>query len=91
MSHGAQTEITSASITTSPPLIPTPTTKEFKYEPQKQEDDDDEDDYDDDDNFVEDEAIAYGRENVCPLASPYLMPCVFSTRNMASERMVICS
>jgi len=25
-------------------------------------------------NFVEDEALAYGRENVGPVASPYLMP-----------------
>jgi len=37
-------------------------------------DDDDDDEYDNDDNFVEDEAREYGRENVGPVARPYLMP-----------------
>jgi len=39
--------------------------------------DDGEDDYDDDYNFVEDEAREYGRENVGPVANPYLMPYVY--------------
>jgi len=40
----------------------------------------DDDEYDDYDNFVEDEAREYGRENVGPVASPYLMPYVYKTR-----------
>jgi len=76
MRRGTQTTVTSSSVTETPPPI-----KEFTYEPAKQErveedDDDDEDDYDEDDNFVEDEAREYGRENVGPVASPYLMPYV---------------
>ena len=90
----------SAPVTSSPlPLFPTTAIKEFKYEHPKKErvedDDDDEDDYDEDDNFIQDEARAYGRENVGPVACPYLMPYVykriFSTRNMASLKTVICS
>ena len=74
MRRGTQSVVTSASVTASPPPI-----KEFKYEPPKHEhveEDDDENDYDEDDNFVEDEAREYGRENVGPVASPYLMPYV---------------
>jgi len=44
------------------------------------DDDDDDDEYDDYDNFVEDEARKYGRENVGPVASPYLMPYVYKKR-----------
>jgi len=55
--------------------------KEFTYEPSKEErvddDDDDDDEYDDDNNFVEDEAHEYGRENVGPIASFYLMAYVY--------------
>jgi len=40
------------------------------------EEDDVEDEYDDDHNFVEDEALEYGRETVGPVVSPYLMPYV---------------
>ena len=99
MRRGSQTHVTSASFTTSPPPILSTSIREFKYEPPKQErfdeeDDEDEDDYDEDDNFVEDEAHAYGSENVGPIASPYLMPYVtrgvFSTLNMTSVRTVIC-
>ena len=95
MGRWTQTAVTSASVTAFPPP---PQIKEFKYELAEQErveedDDDDEDDYDEDDNLVEDEAREYGRENVGPVASPYLMPYVykghFSTRNMASVRTVI--
>ena len=53
--------------------------KEFTYEPPKEErveNDDDNDENDDDHNFVEDEAREYGRENIGPVASPYLMPYV---------------
>jgi len=39
--------------------------------------DDDNDEYDDDDNFVEDEAWEHGRENVGPVASPYLKTYVY--------------
>jgi len=73
--RGTQTAVTSASVTATTPPI-----KEYTYEPTKQErvedDDDDEDDYYEDVNFVEDEAREYGRENVGPVASPYLMPYV---------------
>jgi len=57
------------------PLILPTSIKEFKNEPPKQErvDDDDDDDYDEDTNFEEVEARGYGRENVGPVASTYLM------------------
>ena len=92
--HGTHTDVTPASVTTSPPLpqIPLTSFKEFKYERPKQErgdEDDDEDDYDDDVNSVEDEARTYGRENAGPVVSKYLMPYVY-TQNMASVRTVIC-
>jgi len=76
--RGTQTDVTSASVTTSPlTIIPTTSIKEFKYKPPKQErvEYDEPDNYDEDDNFVE-EARAYGRENVGSVASPYLMPYV---------------
>jgi len=41
MRRRSQSDVTSASGTTSPPLIPTPLTKKFKYEHSKQEDDGD--------------------------------------------------
>jgi len=68
-----QTAVTSASVT----ATPTPPIKWYTFEPPKQErveNDDDEDDYNEDDNFFEDEAHEYGRENVGPVASLYLMP-----------------
>jgi len=72
--RGTQTDVTSASVTTSPPtIIPTTSIKGFTYEPPKQEridDDDEDDDYDEDGNFVEEEAHAYGRKNVGPVTSP---------------------
>ena len=56
--------------------------------------DDVDDEYDDYGNFVENEAWEYGKENVGPVASPYPMPYfykrLFSTRNMAAVRTVIC-
>jgi len=76
MRRGTQTTVTSASVTATPP----PPIKEYTYYPTKQErveeDDDDEYDYNEDDNFVEDEARENGRENIGPVASPYLMPYV---------------
>jgi len=64
-----------------------PAITEFKYEPSKQEDDDDEDEdyYDEDDNFVENEAHAYGRVNVGPVACPYLMPYVYERRFLDAQ------
>ena len=63
-----------ASVTTSPPpLIPSTSIKEFKYEPTEQERDDEDDEEDncndDNDNFVQDEARKYGKENVGPVPS----------------------
>jgi len=79
MRQGTHTAVMSESVTaTLPPPI-----KEYTYEPPKQErveDDDDEDDYNEDDNFVEDESREYGRENVGPVANPYLMPSVYKRR-----------
>jgi len=46
---------------------------------------DDDDEYDDDDNIVEDEAPEYGRENVGPVASPYLMPYVYKRRFLDTQ------
>ena len=66
--------------------------KEFTYEPPKKErvedDDHDDDDYDDDDNFVEGETREYGRENVGPVASPYLMPYVYKRRFLYTQYVV---
>ena len=52
--RGTQTDVTSASVTSSP----LPPMKEFKYEPPTEErvEENDEDDYDDDDSLVEHEA-----------------------------------
>jgi len=85
MRRGTQTAITAASVTATPP---TPPNKEYTYELPKQErveDDDDKEYYNDDDNFVEDEAREYGRENVGPLASPYLMPYVYKRRFLDTQ------
>jgi len=85
MRRGTQTVVTLASVTATqqPPI------KEHKYKPTKQErvedDDEDEDDYNDDDNFVEDEAREYGRENIGPIASPYMMPYVYKRRFLDTE------
>jgi len=52
----------------------------FKYEtPKLERDDNADDDYVDDDN-IEEEAQAYGRENVGSVASPYLMHSVYKRR-----------
>jgi len=63
--------------------------KEFMYEPSKEErveeDDNDDDEYDDDDNFVEEEDREYGRENVGPVASLYLMPYVYNRRFLDTQ------
>jgi len=86
MRRGIQTAVTSASVTANP----SPPIKEYTYENAKQErvekvDDDDEDDYNEDDKFVEDEARHYGRENVGPVASPYLMPYVYKRRFLDTQ------
>jgi len=52
---------------------------------EEEEDDEDDDDYEDDDNFVEGEARAYGRENVGPVASPYMMPYVYKRRFLDTQ------
>ena len=63
--------------------------KEFKYKPSKEErgedDYDGEEDYDDDDIVVEDEAREFGRENVGPVASPYLKPYVYKVRFLDTQ------
>ena len=82
--RGTQTAVTPASVTATPP----PPIKEYTYEPPKHErveDVDDEDDYNEDDNFVEDEAREYGRENVGPVASPYLMIYVYKRRFLDTQ------
>ena len=86
MRRGIQTAVTSASVTTTPP--PPPPIKEYTYEPPKQERveyDDDEDDYNEYDNFVEDKGREYGRENVGPVASPYLMSYVYKRRFLDTQ------
>jgi len=87
MRRESQTAVTSASVTATPPPPPPPI-KEYTYEPPKKdrvEDEDEEDSYNDDDNFVEDEALEYGRENVGPVASPYLMPYVYKRRFLDTQ------
>ena len=59
--------------------------KEFTYEPSKEERVDGDDEYDDDDNFVEDEAHEYGRANVGPVASVYLMPYGYKKRFLDTQ------
>jgi len=79
--------VTSASVTESQP----PPIKQFTYDPAKQvrveevDDDVDDDDYDEGDNFVEDEAREYDRDNVGPVASPYLMPYVYKRRFLDTQ------
>jgi len=88
MRRGTHTDGTSASVTVSPSLIHTTAIKEFKYAPSKQEpidDDYEQHDYDEDDNFVEEEAGEYGRENVGPEASPYLMSYVYKGRFLHTQ------
>jgi len=82
MLRGTQTTVTSASFTGNPPPI-----KEFTHEQERveEDDDDDEDDYDEDDNFVENEVREYGRENISPVASPYLMPYVYEGRILDTQ------
>jgi len=80
------TTVTSASVIATPQPPPI---KGYAYEPAKQErveeeDDDDEDIYDEDD-FVENEAREYGRENVGPVATPYLMPYVYKRRFLDTQ------
>jgi len=60
--RGTQTDVTAASVNTS--------SERFDNE------DENDYDYDYDDNFLEDESQAYCRENVGPVASPYLLPYV---------------
>jgi len=43
-------------------------------------DDDDDDDDDDNNVFVEEDAQAFGRENVGPIASPYIVPYLYNRR-----------
>jgi len=87
MLRGTQTGVTSASVTATPSLIPTIAIKEFKYELPKQEEFNCVDDfeYDDEVNFVGDETRAYGRENVGPLASSYLLPYVYKRRFLDTQ------
>ena len=59
--------------------------QEFKYEPPKEERLEDDDDSDDDDYFVEVGAREYGRENVGPVASPYLMPYDYKRRFLDTQ------
>ena len=51
----------------------------------EEEDNEDDDEYDDDDNFVEGEARTYGRENVGPVASPYMMPYLYKRRFLDTQ------
>ena len=43
------------------------------------------DDDDDDDVFVEEEAQAFGRENVGPIASPYIVPYLYNRRYLDTQ------
>jgi len=86
MRRGTQTDVTAASVTASP--LPPPM-KGFTHEPSKEErveeEDDIDDEYDDVDNIVEDEVQEYGRENVIPVASLYLMPYVYKGRFLDTQ------
>jgi len=46
-----------------------------------------ENDYDDDDDdvFVEDDARAFGKENVGPVASPYILPYLYNRRYLDTQ------
>ena len=61
-------------------LVPTPaitsTSKEVVYETPTHRpfpEPEDEDDDDDDNDFAEEDVQAFGRENVCPIASTYIV------------------
>ena len=47
--------------------------------------DDDDDDDDDDNVFVEEDAKAFGRENVGPIASPYIVPYLYNRRYLDTQ------
>jgi len=47
--------------------------------------DDDDDDDDDDNVFVEEDAQAFGRENVGPIASPYIVPYLYNRRYLDTQ------
>jgi len=69
--RGTQSAVTSASD-----IRPS---KEIIYETPKREPvREDDDDYADE--FLEEDAKRFGRENVCPVAGPYLMPYVYKRR-----------
>jgi len=75
--QGTQTDVRFASVTSSTlPVFHSTSIKEFKSLKKERLDGDDKDEdvYDDDENFVQFETRGYGRENVGPVASPYLMP-----------------
>jgi len=46
---------------------------------------DDDDDDDDDNVFVEDDAQTFGRENVGPIASPYIVPYLYNRRYLDTQ------
>ena len=46
---------------------------------------DDDDDDDDDNIFVEEDAQAFGRENVGPIASPYMVPYLYNRRYLDTQ------
>ena len=74
--RGSQTDVTSASVS-APQIRPF---KEIIYETPKREHVREEDDDDYDVEFLEEDARRFGKANVGPVASPYLMPYVYKRR-----------
>ena len=78
--RGTHTAVTSASDSQMRP------SKEIIYETPKREpvrEDNGDDNYDDE--FLEEDAKRCGRENVCPVAGPYLMPYVYKRRFLDTQ------
>jgi hypothetical protein len=84
--RGTQTDATIAYFAADTHIRPS---KEIIYETPKRDsvreynDNDDNDHYDDE--FLEEDAKTFGRENLGPVASPYLMPYVYKRRFLDTQ------
>jgi len=86
LAFGTQTSPEKKKQTVPPPQPSTSTAETFASTPKSSfaEISDDDDD-DDDDVFVEEEAQAFGRENVGPIASPYIVPYLYNRRYLDTQ------
>jgi len=80
--RGKQSDITAASVAANTHIRPS---KQIIYETPKIESvqEDNDDDYEDE--FLEEDAKSFGRENVGPVGSPYLMPYVYKRQFLDTQ------